>query len=251
MIQTLTAIIIDDTSSSRNALRAKLSANCPEVTVVAECADAEEGMKMIKEYKPDIVFLDIEMPWLNGFTMLQQMDYRDFEVIFVTAYNHYAIQAIKFSALDYLVKPVDEEELKAAVAKAHQKNKNAKGNQRLDLLLQNFTTEHEKNQRIAIPSLDGVDFIRIDNIIYLEADSNYTFVYLAGSNKMTVSKTLKEFEDMLPATMFIRIHHSYIINCNAVQRYIKGEGGQVIMKNAAVLDVSKRKKSEFLRAMQL
>ena len=250
-MQNLTAIIIDDVSSSRNSLRTKLAANCPEVVIVAECADAEDGMKMITELKPAVVFLDIEMPWLNGFTMLQRLEYRDFEVIFVTAYNHYAMQAIKFSALDYLVKPVDEDELKAAVAKAHKRTSKEKGNERLDLLLDNFRTEQEKNQRIALPSLDGVDFIRIDNIIYLEADSNYTYVYLTGSNKMTVSKTLKEFEDMLPATIFVRIHHSYMINCQAVQRYIKGDGGQVVMKNAAVLDVSKRKKAEFLKAMQI
>ena len=244
------AVIIDDESSSRSALRAKLSEHCPEIAVVAEGGDGEEGMKIIAEYQPDIVFLDIEMPRVNGFTMLQRIAHRDFEVIFVTAYDHYAIKAIKFSALDYLVKPVEVEDLKAAVSKAIQKNTQDKDNRRLELLLQNLRTDKDQRQRMAIPSMDGLQFIRIDDIIYLEAYSNYTVLYLISGSKLTVSKTMKEFEDLLPAASFVRIHHSYIINCNAVERYIKGEGGQVVMKNTAVLDVSKRKKSEFLKAMR-
>jgi two-component system LytT family response regulator len=264
MSQPVRAVIIDDESSSRSALRAKLSGHCPEVAVVAECGDGEEGVTIITEFNPDLVFLDIEMPWVNGFTMLQRLPHRNFEVIFVTAYDHYAIKAIKFSALDYLVKPVEVDELKAAVDKAIQKatqkatqdKHNPKisqdqDNLRLEILLQNLKTEKDQRQRIAIPSMDGLQFVRIDDIIYLEAESNYTVLYLTTRSKLTVSKTLKEFEDLLPSASFVRIHHSYIINCNAVERYIKGEGGQVVMKNTAVLDVSKRKKTEFLKAMQV
>ena len=248
-MQMLTAIIVDDENSSRNALKQKLANYCKEVIVIAECENGEEGMKQIEDRQPDIVFLDVEMPRINGFTMLLQLQNRNFEVIFITAYDHYAIRAIRFSALDYLVKPVEVEDLKAAVVKAKQKRTGIAGNERLELLLQNLMNEKKERQRIAIPSMEGLQFIRLDDIIYLEAQSNYTIIYLRQLPKITVSKTLKDFEELLPAATFIRIHHAYIINSDAVEKYIKGEGGQVVMKNGITLDVSKRKKSEFLKAI--
>ena len=245
----ISAIIIDDESSSRNALKQKLTNHCADVTIIAECENGEEGIKNIEEKKPDIVFLDVEMPRMNGFTMLQQLHNRDFELIFITAYDHYAIRAIKFSALDYLVKPVEVDDLTAAVEKATQKRNYSPGNERLELLLQNLMNEKKEHQRIAIPSMEGLQFISMSDIIYLEAQSNYTIIYLKDSYKLTVSKTLKDFEELLPTAVFIRIHHSYIINRNAVEKYIKGEGGQVIMKNGVMLDVARRKKEEFLKAI--
>jgi two-component system LytT family response regulator len=245
----LTAIIIDDEASSRNALRQKLVNYCTGVTIVADCENGEEGIKNIEEKKPDIVFLDVEMPRMNGFTMLQQLHNRDFELIFITAYDHYAIKAIKFSALDYLVKPVEIEDLKAAVEKAVHKRKHSPGNERVELLLQNLMNEKKEQQRVAIPSMEGLQFISMSDIIYLEAQSNYTIIYLADSYKLTVSKTLKDFEELLPSPLFIRIHHSYLINKNHVTRYIKGEGGQVVMKNGVTLDVARRKKDEFMKAI--
>ena len=251
----LKAIIIDDETSSRNALKQKLINHCADVTIIAECENGEEGLKNIEEKKPDIVFLDVEMPRMNGFTMLQQLHNRNFELIFITAYDHYAIRAIKFSALDYLVKPVEVDDLKTAVQKAVQKSlpavaeKHSPGNERIDLLLQNLMNEKKEHQRIAIPSMEGLQFISMDDIIYLEAQSNYTVIYLRDSYKLTVSKTLKDFEELLPPAVFIRIHHSHIINKNAVEKYIKGEGGQVVMKNGTTLDVARRKKEEFMKAI--
>ena len=245
----LTSIIIDDETNSRKALRKKLSDHCTEVNIIAECENGEDGIKTIEEKKPDIVFLDVEMPRMNGFTMLQQLKNRDFELIFITAYDHYAIKAIKFSALDYLVKPVEVDDLKIAVQKAAQKRTQASGNDRLELLVQNLLNEKKEHHRIAIPSLQGLQFITISDIIYLEAQSNYTTIILNDSYKLTVSKTLKDFEELLPASVFIRIHHSYIINRNAVEKYIKGEGGQVLMKNGVILDVARRKKDEFMKAI--
>jgi two-component system LytT family response regulator len=245
----ITAIIIDDESSSRNALKQKISTYCKNILVIAECEDGEDGIKHIEEKKPDIVFLDVEMPRMNGFTMLQQLRYRNFELIFITAYDHYAIKAIKFSALDYLVKPVDVEDLKISVSKAVAKRSNAAGNERLEMLLQNFMNDKKEQLRIGIPSMEGLQFINISEIIYLEAQSNYTIIFLQDNTKLTVSKTLKDFEDLLPAAIFIRIHHSHIINCNAVDKYIKGEGGQVVMKNNVRLDVARRKKDEFMKAI--
>lgn len=246
----LNAIIIDDEQNSRNSLRQKLASCCSEIVIVDECANGEEAIKAIEEKRPDLLFLDVEMPRINGFTLLQQLPHRNFEVIFITAYDYYAIKAIKFSALDYLVKPVEIEELKTAVAKAVQKRQQVVGNERLELLLQNLMNEKKDRHRIAIPSMEGLQFVALNDIIYLEAQSNYTLVYLSGKTKLTVSKTLKDFEELLPAPLFIRIHHSYIINSDAVEKYIRGEGGQVIMSNGAVLDVSKRRKGEFLRAIE-
>ena len=244
-----TAIIIDDESSSRNALRQKLTNHCEDIIIIAECETGEEGIKNIEEKKPDIIFLDVEMPRMNGFTMLQQLHNRNFELIFITAYDHYAIKAIKFSALDYLVKPVDVTDLRTAVEKAIQKRKQTTGNERLELLLQNFMHEKKEQQRLAIPSMEGLQFINVNDIIYLEAQSNYTIIYLHDSHKLTVSKTLKDFEELLPLPGFIRIHHSFIINRAAVEKYIKGEGGQVVMKNGIILDVARRKKDEFMKAI--
>ncbi len=245
----LTAIIIDDESNSRNALQQKISRHCPDVTVIATCEDGEQGIENIEARHPDIVFLDVEMPRMNGFTMLQQLKNKNFEVIFITAYDHYAIKAIKCSALDYLLKPVEVEGLMAAVEKAAQKRKQLDGNKRVELLLQNFLEERTAHQRIAIASMEGLQFVPTDDIIYLEANSNYTNFYIVGNRKIMAAKTLKDFEEILPASMFIRIHHSYLINKNGIEKYIKGEGGQVVMKNGVTLDVARRKKDEFMKAI--
>jgi two-component system, LytTR family, response regulator len=244
----LSAIIIDDESGSRNTLQQKLVNYCPAVHVIALCENGEEGIKQIEEKKPDIVFLDVEMPRMNGFTMLQQLRYRSFELIFITAYDHYAINAIKCSALDYLVKPVEIEELKTAVNKATQKRSEANANKPLEALLHNLINKKKEQHRIALPSMEGLQFVETGDIIYVEAESNYSIFYLPNK-KITVTKTLKDFEELLPASSFIRIHHSYIININCVQKYIKGEGGQVLMNNGIMLDVSRRKKQEFLTAI--
>ncbi|MGH2553829.1 MAG: LytR/AlgR family response regulator transcription factor, partial [Chitinophagaceae bacterium] len=180
---------------------------------------------------------------------LQQLNKRDFELIFITAYDHYAIKAIKFSALDYLVKPVEIDDLKSAVEKVSQKRKKDTPNERIETLLHNLVNEKNQYKRLAIPSLEGLQFIEMDDIIYLEANSNYTEIFVKDFPKITVSKTLKEFDELLPASVFIRIHHSFLINKNHVLKYIKGEGGQVVMRNGVILYVARRKKEEFMKAI--
>jgi two-component system, LytTR family, response regulator len=248
-MQKLKAIIIDDESSSRNTLRQKIGTYCPELDIVSECENGESGIETIEKAKPDIVFLDVEMPRMNGFVMLQHLKNRDFELIFTTAYDHYAIRAIRYSALDYLVKPIDVEELKAASAKAVEKRLKHAPNERIETLLHNLLDEKNASSRIAIPSQEGLQFVEIAHIIYLEAESNYTIIYVKEGHKITVSKTLKDFEELLPQQLFIRIHHSHIINRNHIQKYIRGEGGQVIMTNGKILDVARRKKEEFLKVI--
>ncbi|MEP6513646.1 MAG: LytTR family DNA-binding domain-containing protein, partial [Parafilimonas sp.] len=197
--------------------------------------------------QPDVVFLDIEMPVMNGFLMLQQLIYKNFELIFTTAYDHYAIKAIRYSALDYLVKPIEIEELKAAVERAEENKAAASPNHQLELLLENLLPKKNSYKRIAIPTTTGLQFINVNDIIYLEANVNYTHIFLLNNQKHIVSRTLKDFEDMLSPDTFLRIHHSYIINKNCAERYIRGEGGQVVLSNGITLDISKRKKAEFLK----
>jgi len=227
-------------------LSEKLAKHCPQVDIIARCDNGHEGTKVIENLKPDVVFLDIEMPIMNGFVMLQELTYKNFELIFVTAYDHYAIKAIRYSALDYLVKPVEIEELKSAVSKAEANRSNRSSHLQLELLLAQL---HKKPTRITIPTGEGLQFINIADIICLEASNNYTNIYLCTNQKFLVSRTLKEFEEMLPAETFLRIHHSNIINKDYVEKYIRGDGGQVVMQNGNVLDVSKRKKSEFLQSI--
>jgi two-component system LytT family response regulator len=248
-LKQLKAILIDDESNSRNSLLQKLHTHCPQVDVIAEAENGEEGIKAIETHKPDIVFLDVEMPRMNGFNMLQQLQRRDFELIFTTAYDHYAIQAIRCSALDYLVKPIPILALKQAVERAQEKRQTNAPNQRIETLLYNLLDEKNANTRIAIPSMEGLQFVEIAGIVYLEAESNYTFIHLDPAARITVSKTLKDFEELLPAHTFIRIHHSFLINKNHIRKYLKGEGGQVLMSNGKMLDVARRKKDEFMKAM--
>ena len=243
----LKAVMIDDDESNLSSLTEKLNKHCPQVEIIARCSSAAEGIHAIDSLRPDIVFLDIEMPVMNGFVMLQQLSYKDFELIFVTAYDHYAIKAIRYSALDYLVKPVEIEELKNAVAKVVLNHSRKDRGLQLELLLEYL--DKKKPRRITIPTSDGLQFIDLENIIYLEASSNYTSVYLLNQQKFLVTRTLKDFEQILPAESFLRIHHSTIINRYFIEKYIRGEGGQVMMRNGIVLDVSKRKKIEFLEAI--
>ena len=245
----LKAILVDDEESNLSSLKEKLFRNCPQVKVIALCTNAKQAIEYIDNQQPDIVFLDIEMPVMNGFLMLQNLSYKNFELIFTTAYDHYAVKAIRFSALDYLVKPIEIEELKSAVLRAEEKRQHVKTNEQLEMLLENLAQKQAFFQKIAIPTSEGLQFIRISEIIYLEASINYTNIFLSNQQKLLVSRTLKDFEDILPVQIFLRIHHSYIINKEYAEKYIRGEGGQVLLSNGVILDVSKRKKSEFLKAI--
>ncbi|HRN71723.1 MAG TPA: LytTR family DNA-binding domain-containing protein [Ginsengibacter sp.] len=242
----LRAILIDDEENNLKSLNVKLRNHCPEIEVVALCAKAQDGLEQIELLHPDVVFLDIEMPIMNAFTLLRKLSWRNFELIFVTAYNHYAVQAIKFSALDYLVKPVEVKDLKIAVSRVLEKKMNSP-NQRLELLLENVLGQQKEMKKIAVSSSTGLQFLKIAHIVFLEAAGNYTQLVMADSKKFMTSRTLKEYEEMLPADTFIRIHNSHIINKNYIEKYVRGEGGQVILEGGAILDISKRKKSEFLR----
>jgi two-component system LytT family response regulator len=186
------------------------------------------------------------MPKLNGFDMLNQIKDKNFHLIFTTAYDHYAIKAIKYAAFDYLLKPIDIEELKSSIEKIKQSKSDVIRNQ-VELLQDNIKNPKVALNKLAIPTLDGLCFYNISDLIHLEASSNYTNLHFIDGKKIIASKTLKDFEELLPDDTFFRPHHSHIINLKYISKYIKGDGGQIEMTNGMVVDVSRRKKDEFLK----
>ena len=239
------AIIIDDERKGRVALKQKLHDYCTNVHVVGEAENGEQGIEIIKNLKPEIIFLDIEMPAMDGFEMLNKLSAIDCHIIFTTAYDQYAIKAIKYAAFDYLLKPIDIEELKTAITKIGTQLP-GETEKKLETLNQNLFTKNNLN-KIAVHTLQGMLFFNINDIINLEAQSNYTILYFCNHPKITASRTLKEFEDLLPNNIFFRPHHSFLINLNFIKKYIKGDGGQIEMQNGNFIDVSRRKKEEFLK----
>lgn len=242
-------IIIDDEPYSCEALAILLEKCCPEIKIEAICHSAEEALHLLAVKKFELMFLDIEMPRINGFQMLEQLPCVDFQLIFTTSFDQYAIKAIRFSALDYLLKPIDREELKAAVKKATDRLQPALPSQ-LEILLQKLHFPAHRVSRIALPTLEGLQLISVNDIISCTASSNYTIFALKDNQKLTVSRTLKEIEEMLEEHNFLRVHHSYLVNLNEIKKYIKGEGGLLIMSDGSSIDVSRSKKELLLKRIQ-
>lgn len=240
------AVLIDDEANNNESLNSLIGKYCPAVKVVGTADNIESGILIINETLPGLVFLDVEMPFGNGFELLNKLAPINFAVIFVTAFDKYAINAIKYSALDYILKPVDIQELKAAVQKATSNYQKTDHNKRVDNLLLNVTTRKSLTHKVALSSQQGLLFENVENIICLNASGNYTMVYTKNNQKLLITKTLKEFEDLLPEDIFCRVHHSYIINLNYIKQYFKGRGGIVEMENGLKIEVSVRKKNEFL-----
>ncbi len=240
----LKAIIIDDEEMGRIALREKLTHYCTDVEVIGYAEDGTTGLQLIESSNPDIVFLDIEMPIMGGFEMLSQLKDQSFHLIFTTAYDQYAIKAIRFAAFDYLLKPIDIDELKQAVSRIQQETIRDT-REKLEVLRHNLQSESVMD-KIAVPTLEGLLFLTIENIVHLEADGNYTTIYLSNGTKEVTSRTLKDYEDLLPKSLFFRCHHSHLVNLKTIKRYIKGDGGQIELENGHYVAVSRRKKDDFL-----
>lgn len=238
------AILIDDEKNALEMLEWMIQRNCPEVEIVAMCDSPIEGIVKIKELKPDLIFLDIEMPQLNGFDLLERLGKHDSDVIFTTAYNQFAIKAFKICALDYLLKPIDPDDLKGAVQKAQNK-KSKVTNEQLELLMNYIKPDKPKPRRVALTASDHLIFVETDKIIYCESDSNYTIFFLTTGEKVMVSKTLKDVEEILEGSDFFRIHASYLINMKHVSKFTRGDGGYVVMSNNQHITVSRKKKDEF------
>jgi two-component system LytT family response regulator len=219
------------------------------VQVVERCEDGETGILAIQKLKPDIVFLDIEMPGMNGFEMLQKLPAINFEIIFTTSYDQYAIKAFKFSALDYLLKPVDRQELETAVQKVIQRLSRPVP-QQLEILLQKLYQPTSSIRKIALPTMEGLQMIPIDSIISCASDSNYTIFQLKNKQKLIVSRLLREVEEMLEEYSFLRVHHSFVVNLNEIEKYYKGDGGYLVMSDGSTIDVSRNKKDILLTKLR-
>lgn len=246
----MTAIIIDDEKHCSESLRLMLEEYTPQVEVVAEANDPFQGLGLLTARKPDILFLDVEMPHLNGFDLLSKVQGLNFETIFTTAHDEFAVKAFKHNAIDYLLKPVDDQELIEAVTKAQERLQSSDLHFKFHALLNQLDKAPLTSQeKISLPSMEGLEFIRLQDIVRCESDGNYTHVILTNGSKLLVSRTLKEIEDSLPEMDFVRVHHSHLINLRHIQRYQKGVGGVLEMTNGEHVSVSRSKKNDFLNSL--
>ena len=243
----MTAIIVDDEEHCREVLATLLAKHCPAIHLLANCSSGKEALAELQKNKPDILFLDIEMPGMNAFELLEKYPNPEFGIIFTTAYNEYAIKAIKHSAMDYLLKPVDKEELVAAVERAQQQK--TRSSVRIDQLL-DMLDRKKNSKRFAVPTLEGLILVDPEEIIYCESDGPYCTFFFSNSKKLMVSKTLKEAEEVLQGNDFFRIHNSYLVNMKYITKYIRGDGGEVVMNNGKNIPVSKMKKQDFLKMLE-
>jgi len=241
----MNALIIEDEPQAVSALKQELSLHCPEITILETAQNVSEGILLIKKYQPDLIFLDIQLSDGLGFDILQEFDNIRFKIIFTTAYSQYALKAIKFSALDYLLKPIDATELKKAVAKAT-KQSQSKLNKKIELFLHN---QKSNNKRIALQTSDGVFIHEVNTIIRCNSEGNYTHIHFTNGSKLLIAKTMKEFDELLSPYNFERIHHSHLINMNHLNSYVNKDGGYIVMSDKKTLPVAQRKKSEFLKKL--
>ncbi|MBN8877083.1 MAG: response regulator transcription factor [Sphingobacteriales bacterium] len=247
----ITAILVDDEPRGLSSLQKLLQLHCPEVSIIACCQSSDDAKEKIERLTPQLVFLDIAMPEKNGFDLLRSINNVSFEVIFVTAHNNYMMQAFRFSALDYLLKPVEDDLLIEAVQRAIKRISEKGEEMRFSTLLHNLAQYGPgKKMKLCIPSLRGVKVIEIPDIIYCEANSNYTNFHLTNGSNICSSKPIFEYETLLEDCNFVRVHKSFLVNLEHIKEYIKGEGGSIIMTNNHDVEVSRRKKDVFIKKMR-
>lgn len=241
------AILVDDEPDGIRTLQKMLQLHCPQVMVAATCNNTIVTKQKIEEINPDVIFLDIQMPGKSGLEMLTELSVKNFEVIFVTAHNEYMLQALQYSAADYLLKPVDEDRLIEAVQRVEKRLDAGRKEERTETILHNLrNTGNPAEMRLCLPTLKGFIILKLEDIIYCEAERSYTIFHLEGNKTITVSKPLLDYDSLLKDTSFLRIHKSFLINLRHVKEYQRGEGGLVIMSDNAEIEVSRRKKDQFL-----
>lgn len=241
------AVIVDDEQHCIDHLTRLLKKHSGEIELAGHFMNVNDGIKAIKSLQPDLVFLDVQIHDETGFDLLGKIKEKNFEVIFTTAFDRFAVQAFRFSALDYLLKPVDPDDLTVALKKIQPKEKSGQVHEQISNLLFNMKTVNQQHQRICVPMLNGMVFLNVNEIIRLKSDSNYTQFFLKDGQKIMVSRTLKEFDELLSGNNFFRIHQSHLINLACIKQYTKGKGGYVTMTDGAEIEVSVRKKEEFLK----
>ena len=239
------AVIIDDESSGRKAVRNFIAKYTSDIEVVDEADNVKNGLGSILLHQPEVVFLDIRMPDGTGFDLLEKLPQINFQVIFVTAYEQHAVRAFKYSAVDYLLKPLSPDDFIEAVLKLKKESKLNEIEQKVELLLKN----NKKLEKIALPTSTGLKMISISDIIRCESDDNYTNFYLVDKTKILVSRTLKEYDELLSDQEFYRTHKSHLVNLKFIKEYIKGEGGYVLLKDGSNVEVSRRKKEGLLQVL--
>jgi two-component system, LytTR family, response regulator len=243
------SIIIDDEQHCVKALLNDLQKNCPSIEVADTCFSAKEAIMSIKKNNPDLIFLDVEMPWMNGFEMLEVLGDVNFSIIFTTAHDEFAAKAFRISAVDYLLKPIDAHDLKEAITKVDHKL-NDSGNLHIENLLRNIK-KSAAQQKIALPYKEGYEFVEVSHIIYCQAEGAYTKVFLDNRKYILVSKTLGDIEELLPADMFQRIHHSTVVNLGFITHFVRSDGGYVKLQAGEQLPVSKSKKEGLMERLGL
>ncbi len=244
------AIIVEDEQKSREMLATLIKNNFPQLIIAGQGKNVAEGINLIKTHQPQLLFLDISMPDGTGFDVLEKVQGMKFDIIFTTATDKHALKAIKYSACDYLLKPIDVDELKAAVEKVLQKQTTSLPSmENLQFLIQNLKRADDNYSKITLPTSNTYEIITIKDIIRCEADGSYTYFYLTGGKKLMVSATLKHYEDLLPANDFIRVHHHHLLNMNHVLRFLKVDGGYAIMSDNTQIEISRRKKDTFLERL--
>jgi two-component system, LytTR family, response regulator len=241
-----TCVVIDDELNSRQALVKKIQLACPSLDVIAECANGSEGITAILSNKPDIVFLDIEMPDMTGLQMIKSLTNRSFQLIFTTAFNQYALDAIKLSALSYLLKPISIEELVEAVSMAQTNIEKQVNVVQIEALMHMMQHREKSNQLLALSVASGIEIINVNEISHMVANGNYTFIHTIDKKQILATKTLKDFDDILPKDQFIRIHNGSLIQLKYIKKYIRSEGAQVEMQDGTKLDVARRRKEELI-----
>jgi len=240
------AIIIDDEEDGRIALQNMLERHCPSIELIATANNAAAGKTAIDEHQVDLIFLDVEMPGGSGFDMLRSLGERNFDIIFTTAFDEYAIQAFQYSATHYLLKPIDPDELKEAVERVLVKVEEAHAQEAIDVLLENLNQPTNGLRKLALPTSNGTLFILLKQIIHIESDNNYTTFYFEDEKPVVASKSIKEMEELLLEHDFFRVHNSHLINLEHIKEYSRLDGGTVILSNGVEVMVSRRKKEDFL-----
>ena len=247
----LQAVIVEDEKNSQELLKELIAEYCEGIEVAAIAGGVAEALAAIEAHEPDLLFLDIELPDGDGFQVLEKSPYQGFDVIFTTAYDQYAMRAFKFSATDYLLKPVDIDELQAATSRVQEKRQagGTDNSAQLQALIQNLRHMNQPLKRIVLPTSNGFTVVNPDDIIRCESDRNYTFIFLNDKRRILVSRTIKEYDEMLTEYNFFRIHQSHLINLHYLKNYTRGRGGYVELTDGTTIDVSARRKTEFLKRM--